>query len=188
MPKKASESLGKAVTVTMGSHLVPFCGIIVRICTSSVLHQCNLGNVHVWNQVSGTQSVLLWIMMQVVSNLYLWTHIQVGLSLLGDENSQLTNGGEAIQGRGKERKKIQRFLEKSLDESCFSGLCNCPVWIILYSLVPTSLLQLCLLHHCFTQMLSEVTEIIRTSTLSFLIENWMLRLVFLVASVKSWLA
>lgn len=80
------------------------------------------------------------------------------------------------------------FGKVTLDESCFCGLCHCPVWIVLYSLVPTSLPQLCLLHHCFTHMLSEVPEIIRTSIFSFLVENWMLKLVFLVALVRRWLA
>lgn len=41
--------------------------------------------------------------------------------------------------------------------------------MILYSLVPTRLPQLCLLHHCSTQMVSEVTEIIRMSIFSFLV-------------------
>lgn len=120
------------------------------------------------------ECILLWLMMQVVSNLDLWVRIQVGLTLLGDKNSQVTNGGGNTRD-GKERKKksssiSEVFGKVTLDESCFSGLCNCPVWMILYSLVPTRLPQLCLLHHCFTQMVSEVTEIIRTSTFSFLVD------------------
>lgn len=44
------------VTVTMGSHLVPFPGIIMRICTITlcVLQECSLGDVGVWTKVSGT--------------------------------------------------------------------------------------------------------------------------------------
>lgn len=142
----------------MGRHLVPFCGIIIRICTFtlSVVQQYNLGNVRVWNNVSGTlaECMLLWLM-QVVSNLDLWTHIQVGLTLWGDKNSQVTNGGGNTRDGNERLKKksssISEILGKvTLDESCFCGLCNCPVWIILYSLVPTRLPQLCLLHHCFT--------------------------------------
>lgn len=96
-------------------------------------------------------------MMQVVSNLDLWTRIQVGLTLRGDKNSQVTNGA-GDKGWKRERKNSSSISEVfgnvTLDESCFCGLCHCPVWIVLYSLVPTSLPQLCLLHHCFTHMLS----------------------------------
>lgn len=81
----------------------------------------------------------------------------------------------------------RRYWEKSLWMRAASVDCVTVLYELYYThwCLPDSLSCVCFIT---ASLVSEVTEIIRTSIFSFLVENWMLKLVFLVALVRQWLA
>lgn len=182
------------VTVTKGSHLVPFCSIIIRICTLSVLQQYNLGNVHVWNKVSGTLFYSGRVHTLVTNDagcVKSWSLNPYPSRFDSIRRQKLPGDKWWWQYKGWKREKknpvlYRRYLEKSLWMRAASVVCVTVLyeWYYTHWCLPDSLSCVCFI----TASLRWYQKSLKLSGHPYFRFLWMLKLVFLVALVRRWLA